>query len=492
VLGLRQDVACKHGNIHQMKHHRSFSDVVVGSGPTAYAAVSALIELDRHPVVIDFGLSPRFGSSRIERISSVASKSDGMRSRVFDYPKSLISSVDGDHLPVSSARGGLSNIWGAGILVRSENEMTKFGPVWPELDSAYKSLLKLIPHVGINDQTSKRFPWDCGGNIAPQSMRYAKAVQNMQKIDTDVLIGWPRIALKNDQNDCTRCGSCLHGCPNNLFFNSRLAIEKYALNGQCSFADGPVLSIEHLNSCVQIRTPNETISGDRVYLAAGPIGTPALIQRSGLGPKEVVVKDSAVFYCGFINRMKTNDDESEFTSSHLVAYADKPGEKDFQLAIYESNVEYISRLSSVVRLPVNLIKVPKFVVNRINAGIGFLDSSVSGNLIVRYVNGRSIVTRNQPQDLHKRARLIVRKVSNTTKRFGVHSIPNFVLVPPVGSGYHSGASLPIGGDLIEFSGNIRGNPRVFIVDATSLPEINAGSHTFTAMANAFRIVKGTA
>jgi choline dehydrogenase-like flavoprotein len=111
-------------------------------------------------------------------------------------------------------------------------------------------------------------------------------------------------------------------------------------------------------------------------------------------------------------------------------------------------------------------------------------------LIVKYLNGRTIVSRYQPADLSKRARQIVKRVSNTTKQFGIHAIPKFVLVPPAGNGYHSGSSMPIGGDYVKHSGELRQNHNIFIVDATSLPEINAGSHTFTAMANAFRIAKG--
>ena len=474
-----------------MKLHPTFSDVVVGSGPTAYATVSALIGLKRHPLIVDFGEDPRYSDSRIERISSVASKNDGLRSRVFDYPKSLITSRDGNHLPASSARGGLSNIWGAGILVRSESEMSKFAPVWPEMEDAYRSLLGLIPHVGINDQTSERFPWHDNSQSAPQSKRFLDVFTNLQSIKSDVLFGWPRIALNNGLGQCIRCGGCLHGCPKDLFFNSRIELKYLENDGLCSFETGPVLTITSDNSGVTIELPSKKIYGDRVFLAAGPIGTPALLQRSGLCGNEIKVKDSAVFYCGFYNQRRAYGDESEFTSSHLVAYADKSGENDFQLAIYESNAEYLSRLSALIRLPVNAIKAPKSIVNRINAGIGFLDSSVSGDLIVEYVNGRTIVTRNQPKDLGKRARQIVKRVANVTKQFGVYAIPRFVLVPAAGSGYHSGSSMPIGGGIVEYSGNLRNNQNVFIVDATSLPEINAGSHTFTAMANAFRIAKGT-
>ena len=60
-------------------------------------------------------------------------------------------------------------------------------------------------------------------------------------------------------------------------------------------------------------------------------------------------------------------------------------------------------------------------------------------------------------------------------------------VPSPGSGYHSGAAMPMGGNYVDYSGRLIQAGSIQIVDATSLPKIPAGSHTFTAMANAYRI-----
>jgi hypothetical protein len=81
----------------------------------------------------------------------------------------------------------------------------------------------------------------------------------------------------------------------------------------------------------------------------------------------------------------------------------------------------------------------------------------------------------------------MRKVGSSTKQFGLHPIPKLILIPPTGNGYHSGASMPMGGDLINFNGALKSDSRIYVVDASVLPEIWAGSHTFTAMANAYRI-----
>jgi hypothetical protein len=467
------------------------SDVVIGSGPTAFAAVSALVASNRHPIVIDFGQNPRSESIRLDKKSILASKGVGSRSKVFEYPNSLVESRDGKHLPLSNARGGLSNVWGAGILVREKSEMKEFASVWTDMQDAYDYLLKLMPHVGVEDQTSSRFPWPSISEKAPQSARFSSAVGKLQKTSSDVLFGWPRIALNNQTNQCTRCGECLNGCPLNLFFNSGVELRLLAAKGLCTFIEGPVITIESRSTHTLIRTSSSVIAAKRVFLAAGPIGTPALLQRSSLAPQEITVKDSAVFYCGFINKIRPNGDEFDFSSSHMVAYSRRSGADDFQLALYESNYEYLSRLGSLLGIPASFLKVPRAFVNRVNAGIGFLDSSLSGTLTIRFENQRSIVTRSEPKNLRKSALKIIVRVAKSTREVGITPIPKFVIVPTVGSGYHSGASMPIDGKHVDISGRLRAAQNVFVVDATSLPEISAGSHTFTAMANAFRIAQSS-
>jgi hypothetical protein len=42
---------------------------------------------------------------------------------------------------------------------------------------------------------------------------------------------------------------------------------------------------------------------------------------------------------------------------------------------------------------------------------------------------------------------------------------------------------------LDWSGKLSGNSNIYVIDSTSLPSINPGSHTFSAMVNAYRIAK---
>ena len=466
-----------------------YSDVIIGSGPCGYAAAKSQIDLGRKPLIIDFGLNPQPQNIRIERTSKLALKTTEDRNNVFDYPETLVASMDGRHLPVSNARGGLSKIWGAGILLRQRSEMSEIASIWSGIENGYERLLQDIPHVGADDRTSNRFPWPSNTPKAPQSSRMESLVESLQKKNSGPLIGWPRLALENRTGNCVRCGQCLNGCPLNLFFSAGLALEELRNQELCTFKTGPVLTIERRTGVLHLRLPWCEITADRIFLAAGPIASPALLQRSDIAPKQLSVRDSAVFYTGFYNSRGSSGLESDYTSSHMVAYSDEPGKNDFQLAIYESNPEYSARLGAMLGGLGRYAKIPKMLTAKINAGIGFLDSSVSGSLLLNYSNGTTSVTRDSPKGLRARANNAINRVTELTSEHGIHALPKFILVPPPGSGYHCGGSMPMGGTYVDMNGQLKNLKNVYVVDSSVLPEIWAGSHTFTAMANAYRIVQ---
>jgi len=465
------------------------TDVVIGSGPSGYAAALGIIHAGRVPIVVDFGLDPQFDSATLSQASTIAMKGEESRARVFQYPRTWLSSRDGAQLPASSARGGLSNIWGAGILVRSRQDMPELGPVYDGIAAGYSALLSNMDVVGTRDRTSVRFPWIEGTTAGPQSTRYASIVDRLQTERDGVLFGHSRLALR--ARDCIRCGRCLTGCPEHLFFSAGEEIAKLAADGKCRLVTGPVARIVPADGLARLEMINDAILCERVYVAAGPIATPALLQRSGLAPETIRVRDSAVFYAGFVNSNRVHGDESTYTASQAMAFSEVSGPTDFQLSFYDSNPEYAERLAALSPTLGRLLRRASSIGTRVNAAIGFLDSSVSGSLLLRHVSGRTWVSREPNGGAWRRAVAVTRRVNAQTSRVGLHAIPGVVLVPGPGSGYHSGAGLPMGGSHVTFAGRLSAAPVVRIVDATCLPKVWAGSHTFTAMANAYRIASAT-
>lgn len=460
-------------------------DLIIGSGPTGYAAALALADGGSPSVVMDFGEEPASSASPNR---SIASKPDPRSARALSHPRSLIATAGTDPLPLSSARGGLSLIWGAAVLERSAHDCPELEPVFPGIDDGYALLRRHIHLAGDRDRLSRRFPWPEGTPSVPSSQRFAEIRRAAREVnDAEILVGGTRVAIES--NACTRCGLCLAGCPDGLFFDARQGLESLVGAGTVSFRPGPALGLRAVPGGAVVQTPHGEVHARRVYLAAGPIGTPALLQRSGLAPATLEVQDSAVFYVPIINWNAAHGDEGEYTAAQLLLSARSRGDADFTLALYESNPDFRGRLARVLRVPEQMLPFPRWFRERINAGIGFLSPERSGTLTLRYTAGRTWVEPRQ----HSRSR---RAAAETTRRAGaalralrLHPISSAVMVPPPGVGFHSGGALPVGGDLVGWDGALRAAPAIRIVDATALPRIWAGSHTYTAMANAVRIVR---
>ena len=470
------------------------ADLVIGSGPTGFAAALGVLSRGGHPAIIDFGVgsfSPpkeRVGSSQLAEKGA-----PGLLRLSLAYPSSLVSADDGGTLPVSATRGGLSRVWGAGVLHRDDEELRAFGRGEAGVRRGYAALQAAIPLAGNgHDATSRRFPWPEGLAMAPQSQRYERVTAHLQDVTTgDVLFGYPRMALDlTGPSGCLRCGQCLSGCPEHLFFDASIALERLVSAGRASWIDGPAMSLSQDSAGVKVYYPHGSLLAERVYVAAGPVATIALLQRSRLIPHTVSLFDSAVFYSAFLNFNRPLDDVGEYASSHLVAHSRSTGPGDFQMGFYESHPVYRDRLRGLVgAFPARLLPDPLLL--RINASIGLLAPEFSGRLRIRLsADGRSWVTRHATRLTQPAARSAIKRAGEWLGPLGIKPVPRGLIVPPPGSGFHVGGGLPVGGELVDFDGRLKDAPRVHVVDASSLPKVWAGSHTFTAMANAHRIANG--
>lgn len=462
-------------------------DLIIGSGPTGYAAALALISAGEPAVLMDFGDELDFVRPPLR---SIVSKPDPRSARALSYPRSLVSTPGEIPLPLSSARGGLSLIWGAAVLERSAADCPELEPVFPGVKNGYALLRRHVDLAGEDDRLGERFPWPDGTPSVPSSERFARIRHASLGLDAkDVVVGCPRVAIRAE--GCTRCGLCLAGCPEGLFFDARRSLMDLEANGDVRFVQGPALALHQAGDHVEVSTPAGQVRARRVHLAAGPIGSPALLQRSGLVPRSLEVQDSAVFYVPIINQNRAAGDEQDYTAAQLLVAARSRGDDDFTLAVYESNPDFKERLARLLRVPERLVPFPGWLRTRMNAGIGFLSPEQSGALTLRFDGGRTWVQPRSPDGIRRAASEAARRAGRGLRELGLHPIATAVMVPPPGVGFHSGGALPLGGEHLDWDGSLRAAPAVHIIDATALPRIWAGSHTYTAMANAVRIILGS-
>jgi len=493
-------------------------DVVIGSGPTGWAACMGVWARGGQPLIIDIGytatdhtLESAIGNPMVKSKSRFGSE------HMYSFPLSKFEMFPPTKpIPLSGAIGGLSTVWGAGIQPVSRVDLSDVPKeVGDGLLLASKELLKKMNFLGRSDLLSRRDPWP----IEPHdqvvtSSRFRKILiraDTKKKIEgKKVLYGSPRLAITGSSNRglkgaCTLCGQCMSGCPEDSIFDSGQAIQKGILDFGGRYIQGIAMklssSVSPLDQSklyveVDVRLEDGStliVKARRVYLAAGPIGTPVILQKSGFAPPVLDVRDSQMFYGAFASIDKYEDNKQTMSTSqgYFSTSSAVSQEEEFSMSIYEYSNDFKNRLEQMVpRLIRPLVKLIAPLTRRILPGIGFLSQDVSGLIRLTYDGKRTILTfHNNPETKHA-IRSAKKNLGHTSRRLGLFPLVNPFATPSVGAGFHAGASMPMGTDsshLIDWNGRLKAEERIRIVDATSLMRIKAGSHTFMAMANAYRI-----
>ena len=493
-------------------------DVVIGSGPTGWAACIGVWARGGKPIIIDIGYTANnHAHESVIGNPMVKSKSRFGSEHMYSFPLSKFEmSPPTQPIPLSGAIGGLSTVWGAGIQPVSSVDLTGVpNEVGYEWLLASKELLDKMDFLGRSDLLSHRDPWPIEPHDQVVTSSRFRKILNRADTKKDfgskkVLYGSPRLAITGSSNRnlkgaCTLCGQCMSGCPEDSIFDSGQAIQKGLLEFGGRYLQGIVtklssveIPIVQAEPYVEVETHLEDgstliVKAQRIYLAAGPIGTPVILQKSGFAPPVLDVRDSQMFYGAFASIDKYEDNKQTMSTSqgYFSTSSGVSQEEEFSMSIYEYSNDFKNRLEQMVpRLIRPFVKLIAPLTRRILPGIGFLSQDVSGSLRLTYDGTRTILTFHNNPATKRAIRSAKKDLGHTSRRLGLFPLVNPFAIPSVGAGFHAGASMPMGSDstnLIDWNGKLKAEECIRIVDATSLMRIKAGSHTFMAMANAYRI-----
>jgi len=472
--------------------------VVVGSGPSAWAASLALRQNGEPHTILDCGLRSGKLSINGQKSTAVALKTFMGSDHMYSEPSGLgIKRDNHAALPLSSAHGGLSTVWGTGLQVLPKREYSHWFSKELNLEESYQSVLRNIPHVFQRDQINDRFPWptEFAVSSVPQTPFFQSLLLAVERNKPgEVLIGSPRLAL-NTKN-CVRCGQCLNGCAYGALFDSGHYFDRYSESDQISFIRGTVQKVIPTNDGVLLEYAGpsgliQTFEATEVILCAGVIGTAAILLRSGIIQDEVVIPDSQVFYTLFRGPRQANTTDIEFPLAQAYVTAKEPSSLDFHLSLYPASPDTHSRFQREVRDRIRIpVPIPRFVTDRVVSGIGFLTPSVSGKLRVSMNDGAIEISREANPRAKYAMKAVTSKISDQFKSFGLRQIPAAAMLGLPGAGFHSGSSLPLNSEFVDEDGRIRQTPQIRIGDPSILPDLPAGPHTLTSMALTYHLLRG--
>jgi hypothetical protein len=242
-----------------------------------------------------------------------------------------------------------------------------------------------------------------------------------------------------------------------------------------------------------------SLRAPRVFLAAGAVSSTIILQRSGLIPARAEIADSQALYVPFawIGRVGRTGREPGHTlaQASLVLSDDAVSPNPVHITLYTYNDGLTERArASHPRIGALLGPALDAITRRLVVAICFFHSDDSDRVAVSCEPGSRTVRLDPVFNPRTRetARRFQRTLARTLGRIGLLPLVPVSELAPAGGGYHYGSSVPMRAQASFGESDTLGRPAptraIHLVDSACLPSVPGGAITFSAMANAHRIV----
>lgn len=411
---------------------------------------------------------------------------------MYTYPPSsdLTFEVQGS-IPVSSALGGLSTVWGSNIQ----------GFRWPDQFNEYNigfsdslnSTISLIPSTGSKDDLEKIYTWPEPFKDSTNLSKRSKRINNRFKANEKWVLGEARNSTAGAKTGCTKCGLCLTGCPEDVIFSTESLIKQMVASGEIFYIEAQVTSLKKLSDKWGIELydlnsqSNNSVSSKFIYLAAGSIASAIILSRSELIPSNAQLEDTQVIYLPLLSFRDPAEIRTNFSLAQLflettigLFHSDS-----LHVSIYEHSESFRDR--ATILFPKIAPHIPNFVYRRLMAGIAFLPPQKSGKICIERKNSHITVSLIDNPFLRKTIKNCLKELKKPLIQVGLLPIRAFTSLGNTGASYHVGNLTSNETKLIDHLGNLRNCTDLYIVDGSALPTIPAGPVTLGIMANSRRI-----
>lgn len=519
----------------------SHDNIILGSGPASVSAAMALLAQGKRVTMIDPGLTleQRF-KNNVEALSQkkesewtpdeLRSMRGGAEPTVgglpekfscgSNYPFRWIDPTcelhqEGVETLTSFAQGGLSNVWGSNAFVLPEREFTSWPFTRASMLPYYEKVAGFMPLSASHDSLEEIIP--LGHKPSATSLKLSLQAQRLVKrlhAHKETLavkgfsFGQSRLAV--DAAKCTYCGLCLYGCPYDLIYSSATTLQRrLLLHPDFTYLSGKIASLLQSSpegvavTLTDLNSGNrEILKSKKVFVGCGAVQSARLIIKSlGAWNQEFTIADSQYFIAPFVSFKPTFGVAQErlHTLSQLAFELDAPEISNhlFHLLFYTYNDLYKRALMNMVPSLLRSAAEPM-----IGAGLGFLSilqgylhSNDSSKIIMRMEQGREkerlVLYARQNLRAKQIVADVIKRFNKEKKAFGGIALPFMAQLGKPGKSYHMGATFPMKERPNDTETNLLGTlsalPHIHLIDAAVFPDIPAVNHTFTIMANAYRI-----
>jgi choline dehydrogenase-like flavoprotein len=515
---------------------------VVGSGPSGVSCAYALLRQGCAVTMLDSGLTlESFRARKLQRIQEAGPASwtgseaiflrEGRKAGLRGIPVKLAYGSDfpyrrvdggatviartGANLRSSFARGGFSHVWGSAVMPYIAADMRDWPIGLERLAPHYKAVFDFMPLAAREDKLTRSFPLYSRSFEALKTSQQAEALlQDLDKNEAalnkmGIEFGGARVAVWARQNGhkCVQCALCLYGCPYQLIYCSSATLQDVARFTNFHYVPGVhVQRVQETPGGVKIISnpvsggPEQTYTGDRVYLACGVLQTTILMLRSlNLYGTPISVHDSQYFLLPILRFRGVAGVRKEalHTLAQVFLEITDPALSPYtiHLQAYTYNDFFEIPVRAVLG-PLAKVFIPEFLISRLLLLQGFLHSAHSSRIQIklkRSPSGEDIVevVGQHNAGTNRVLRGVIGKLFAASRMLGAAPLLPLLRIAQPGRGDHAGGSFPMRCDPgpleTDVFGRMSGLTRVHAVDASIFPSVPATTITLSAMANAHRI-----
>jgi len=516
-------------------------NLVVGSGPAGISCAQALLAQGAEVMLLDPGHSLEPAKvSQLGALTQIAPTD--WRSHHTDFLKEGMSAGDagiplklaygsdfpyrasagatpisciGSDSKASYAKGGLSSVWGSAILPYVQNDLDEWPIRAEDLAPAYRAVLEYMPLAGRRDDLESVFPL-FSDHFAPMplSRQAASLLDDLgrRKLELNrkgVLFGTSRLAVNAEVTEtspgCISCGLCMYGCPTHIIYSSDMTLGTLLAHPRFRYqSDLTVRTVKEKSGSVSVQATHSDgvtrqLEGERVFLAAGVLGTASILLRSTEQfDRKVMLRDSQYFLLPLLRLKGTAGVSKErlhtLSQIFLEIFDQAVSPYTVHLQTYTYNELFKEPVLAKLGPAKTIFPVEAFV-GRLMLFQGYLHSAHSPHIEVSLKrNGDSDELNLVGVPNEQTGRILKKLVGKLTGLAGLTGLlPLFPMLQPgkPGRGFHSGGTFPMRSNPGPGETDIYGRPfgmtRIHAVDSTIFPSVPATTITFTVMANAYRI-----
>lgn len=399
----------------------------------------------------------------------------------------------------SEHRGGLTSFWGGAMFPFTDRELTGWPISAAELDPYYRMIADKVGIGGKRDALNRYFANDY---VNRPPLRTSAVIDHLEQainhpaheqhdVSYRLIAGANRIALEtrpDHPNQCTYSGICTLGCPRHAIWSAGPVMEHSHATGVITrFVAGRVLAVKERR--VTYETPGgRAVAGpfDRVFIAAGCIGSTEIVMRSLGIERGPVMLDNAVRWFPLLYPARVSEeDDRYFALSNLSMIGLPRGPRDsvIQASVYPCN-DHIWRYYTPVFSWPWMQKLGRFFRWRLLLVRVYMGGAGNRSFLLSLDRDRLRIAPGDQPDTDRQINAFVHDLRAVLA-------PSGFFIPPLRPGQHETAAhytstFPYRGSLLDLPRHGKIAPGVHLVDASTFVGLPAILPTFTIMANACR------